>query len=74
MAPVVDRLMADYDGIVDFRLLNVETDEEASALGERFEIQYVPTFVLLNSDGSVSDVIVGEVSEQDLRDAIDGLR
>jgi thiol-disulfide isomerase/thioredoxin len=74
MAPVVDRLMDEYDGLVEFRLLNLETDDEASVLGEQFDIQYVPTFVLLNSDGSVSEVIIGEVLEQDLRDALDALR
>ena len=74
MAPVVDRLMYEYGGLVEFRLLNLETDDEASVLSEQFDIQYVPTFVLLDSDGSVSEVIVGEVSEQDLRDALDALR
>jgi thioredoxin-like negative regulator of GroEL len=74
MAPVVDRLKTEYEGKVEFRLLNADTDPEAASLGAQFDIQYVPTFVLLDSDGSVSEVIIGEVSEQDLRDALDALR
>jgi thioredoxin-like negative regulator of GroEL len=74
MAPVVDRLKTEYEGKVEFRLLNADTDPDAASLGARFAVQYVPTFVLLDSDGTQRDMIVGEVSEDDLRAALDALR
>ena len=74
MAPVVDRLKTEYEGKVEFRLLNADTDPDAASLGARVAVQDVPTFVLLDSDGTQRDMIVGEVSEDDLRAALDALR
>jgi thioredoxin-like negative regulator of GroEL len=73
MAPVVDRLTDDYAGIVEVRTMNVEKDAEASQLASSFKVQYVPTFVFVRSDGTTADMVVGEVSEDDLRDTLDAL-
>jgi thioredoxin-like negative regulator of GroEL len=73
MAPVVDRLKTDYEGIVEFRLINVDTDPQGQALMAQYKAQYVPTFVLLMSDGSVSQTIVGSQDEGLLRSALDAL-
>lgn len=74
MAPVVDRLSDEYEGEIEVRKMNVETDQSAAELAAQFRVQYVPTFVFLNADGTTSDVIVGEASEADLRKAFDALR
>jgi thioredoxin-like negative regulator of GroEL len=74
MAPVVDRLAIEYGERVEFRLINVDTDPEGAALAARFGVQYVPTFVLLNADGTQSDLIVGTAAESALREALDALR
>lgn len=74
MQPVVDRLEEKYAGKVEFRLVNVDTDPQGSALMQKYGAQYVPTFVLLNADGSVGDQIVGEVEESKLAEAIDRLK
>ncbi|MDP2182545.1 MAG: thioredoxin family protein [Actinomycetota bacterium] len=74
MKPVVDRLEEKYAGKVEFRLVNVDTDPEGSAMMQKYGAQYVPTFVLLNVDGSVGDQIVGEVEEAKLAEAIDRLK
>ncbi len=74
MAPVVDRLKKEYEGTVEFRLYNVEKDEEGSALANEFGAQYVPTFVLVNSDGSVAGQVVGETPEDSLREQLDSLK
>ena len=74
MAPVVDRLKGEYEGTVEFRLYNVEQDEQGSELASSFGAQYVPTFVFVNSDGSVAGQIVGEVAEDALKDKLDSLK
>lgn len=74
MAPVVDRLKTQYEGKVEFRLYNVEKDAEGARLANEFGAQFVPTFVLVNSDGSRADTIVGSVSEEQLRKALDALK
>lgn len=74
MAPVVDRLTREYAGKVEIRAMNVEKDKAASDLASGFKVQYVPTFVFLNADGSVVDTIVGEASESQLKAALDALK
>ena len=74
MAPVVDRLTEEYRGTVEVRALNVEKDEQAADLASQFRVQYVPTFVFLNADGTTADVLVGEVSEDALREAISAMK
>ena len=73
MAPVVDGLKAEYEGDVEFRLVNVETDPDGPGLASKYGAQYVPTFVFLNADGTVAKTLVGEQSEAQLRSALDGL-
>lgn len=74
MAPVVDRLTEEYKGSIEVRRLNVDNDEQAAELASLFRVQYVPTFVFLNADGTTADVLVGEVSEDALREAIEALK
>lgn len=74
MEPVVDRLRMEYEGVVEFRLVNAEADPESQALATRFGLQYVPSFVFLHSDGARRDLVVGEVSEEDLRAVLDSPR
>jgi thioredoxin-like negative regulator of GroEL len=74
MKPVVDRLQPDYEGKVEFRLINADTDPSANALMNQYGAQYVPTFVLLNSDGSVAKQFIGVVEEAELRGALDALK
>jgi cytochrome c-type biogenesis protein len=75
MKPVVDRLRERYKGRVEFRLLDTDAQDAASQrLADSFGVQYVPTFVMLNKDGSRSDLLVGEVSEGTLAAKIDRLK
>lgn len=74
MAPVVDRLADEYEGDVEIRKMNVEADEDAAALASQYRVEYVPTFVFVNSDGTTAETIVGEAKEADLRDALDALK
>jgi len=74
MKPVVDRLEQEYQGKVEFKIYNVETSEEGSALMRSYGAQYVPTFVFLNRNGSEAGRLVGEVAEEQLRSKLDSLK
>ena len=74
MAPVVGRLVSEYGDRVEFRLVNVDTDPEGGALAARFGVQFVPSFVFLDADGTQSGMVVGSAAESALRDALDALR
>jgi thiol:disulfide interchange protein len=73
MKPVVDRLEPEYEGVVEFRLINVETDPQGSALMQQYEAAYVPTFVFLSPSGDVVEQAVGSMSEDALRAKLDAL-
>ena len=75
MKPLVERLKQEYTGKVDFRRYVDSGDPVGDKLSALFNVQYVPTFVFVNADGSVSgQPIVGEVSEDVLRQRLDTLK
>lgn len=74
MKPVVDRLKQQYSGKVEFKLYDVDSSQEGNTLMGQFNAKYVPTFVFVNKDGSVSTQKVGETSESDMRAALDALK
>lgn len=74
MKPLVERLEKEYAGKVEFRLYNVEKDNEGVALANSMGVQYVPTFVFAGSDGVVAQQIVGEQQETSLRSILDSLK
>jgi len=73
MAPIVDGLKDEYEGQVEFRLYDVDKDQEGAALMSQYGAQYVPTFVFVNSDGSVAEQVVGETSVDAMRAKLDAL-
>lgn len=73
MAPIVDGLIPEYEDTVAIRKYNVEQSDEGAALAEEYGVQFVPTFVFVNSDGENVDTIIGEVSEETLTQALDDL-
>ena len=73
MKPVVDRLKQQYKGKVEFKLYDVDNSAEGNKLMGQFNAKYVPTFVFVNKDGSVSTQKVGEVAEAEMKQALDAL-
>ncbi|MBI5232624.1 MAG: thioredoxin family protein [Coriobacteriales bacterium] len=74
MKPLVERLKKEYAGEVEFRRYVDSGDPVGDQLSQQFNVQYVPTFVFVNADGSVSgEPIVGEVDEATLRQRLDAL-
>lgn len=75
MKPVVDRLANDYAGTVDVKLMSLNGDDAAAeGLANQFGVQYVPTFVFVDSQGGRQGLIVGETAESALRAKLDALR
>lgn len=74
MKPVVDGLKARYEGKVEFRILNVETDAEANNLANAMGVTAVPTFIFVNSDGVQAGRVVGSMPEAQLVEELDALK
>jgi hypothetical protein len=61
MKPVVDGLAKSASERYEVRIMNESTgDPEVGRLATALGIQYVPTFVFVNSDGTRGATIVGE--------------
>ncbi|PKQ16834.1 MAG: hypothetical protein CVT67_03455 [Actinobacteria bacterium HGW-Actinobacteria-7] len=74
MKPLVEGLQKQYEGKVEFRLYNVETDQAGVELADKMAVQYVPTFVFVNTDGVVSKQTVGALDETQFKGALDALQ
>lgn len=74
MKPVVDRLKKQYEGKVEFRLINADNDPQAQTLSAQYNITAVPTFVFLNMDGSEAGRVLGEVPESQITQNLDALK
>jgi len=71
---VVDGLAEQYKSKVEFRRLNVESDPSGVELANSLGVQYVPTFVAVNSDGVISKQVVGGQTKDQMKQLIDALR
>jgi hypothetical protein len=60
---------------VEFRDYVDSGDPVGDSLAQRFNVQYVPEFLFVNADGSVSgDPLVGGTDEATLRARLDALK
>jgi len=67
MRPVVDGLVKQYSDRYEIRILNTSSrDPKMMSLAQTYRVQYVPTFVFVNSDGSLSKSVVGAVPASQL--------
>jgi len=71
---VVDGLAGEYKDTVEFRRLNVETDPSGVELANSLGVQYVPTFVVVNSNGVISKQVVGGQTAEQLKQMIEALQ
>jgi hypothetical protein len=74
MKPLVEGLEKTYGSTVEFRRLNVESDQDAISLAEKLGVQYVPTFLFVNADGVVAKTVVGGMSLDALSSAVASLK
>ena len=70
MRPVVHRLRADYQGRVDVLSVNPKS-MKAQKLAGQYGAIFTPTFVFVQSNGSIQGVIVGEADEERLRQELE---
>lgn len=70
LEPVLARLAEEYEGKVDFIALNVYEDSEKAS---RYRIMATPTLVFLDHDGNEVSRLLGNHSEDDIRDRIEEL-
>ncbi len=74
MKPLVEGLEKSYAGKVEFRRLNIESDQAAVKLADTMGVQYVPTFVFVNSNGVVAKNVVGEMTQDALSSGVSSLK
>lgn len=75
MKPVVDRLQKEYAGKVAVKVLMTDSGgAEMEQLASTFGVQYVPTFVFVDSKGTKTDTVVGETPEDTMRSKLDALK
>jgi len=73
MAPIVDGIRSDYEDRIVFKLYDVNNSAEGSQLANDLGLQFVPTFVFVDSSGEEVTRMVGGVSESALRETLDAL-
>lgn len=49
-----------------FHEIDIENDDNANELVEKFQIKNIPTIVVINSNGNVTRKLIGAVQEQEL--------
>lgn len=78
MKPLVERLKKEYAGKVEFRRYvdagSPGSDPAGVDLAEQIGLQYYPTFLFVNSDGSLAgQPVIGGQTEAQLRQRLDAL-
>jgi biopolymer transport protein ExbD len=68
MSPVVDGLAQDYGDRALFRRLNAQ--QEGEQLFRQYRLRGHPAYVILDQRGQVAWQKIGEVSRQELEDAL----
>ena len=67
--PIVEEIDEEYDD-VEVEFVDIEEDGERA---QKYSVSSLPTLVLLDEDGEVSDRFVGLTQKADLADALDAL-
>ena len=71
---MVDGLQKQYQGKVDFIRYNTDSSAEGQALAQKFNLQYIPSFLFVNPDGTVVQQKVGGMTKDELKLALDALK
>lgn len=75
MEPVISALAEKYQEELVFLVIDVEKHEDpsVSTLAKEFNVQYIPTIILIDSQGQTVKQHVGLLSEEELKIEIDQL-
>ena len=69
----MNRLEREYEGKVEFRIMNFDHVPEAEDEARRFGVQFIPTFIFIDSQGNTIEQRVGAIPEDEFRDLLDSL-
>lgn len=72
MRPSVRRLEEQYDGLIDFHILNVD-HLSTRPLALQYQVSAIPHIVLLDAAGDQVGQMIGFQTEEELAAAVDGL-
>ena len=67
MGPVFEEIEGDYEGLIEFQKVDVESDNETAS---RFGIMSIPTFVLVKDDKEI-DRKIGAMPKEMLKTWLD---
>lgn len=67
IAPSYDKIATEYEG--KLVVGKVDTDEDP-AIAQKYEIEYLPTFVLLDAEGNVLDKVIAPANKAALDEFI----
>jgi thioredoxin 1 len=70
MAPVIDELAGEYDGIVKIGKLNVDDNPDTA---RQYRVMSIPT-IIIYKNGEAVDTIVGVVAKNVLKEKLDVLK
>lgn len=68
MAPVIDELAKEYEGIVKIGKLNVDDNPETT---RQFRVMTIPNMIIFKN-GEAVDSVIGVVSKSVLKEKLDG--
>jgi thioredoxin-related protein len=72
MRPSVRRIEETYQDQIDFHVLNVD-DLSTQPLLDQYQVQGIPTIVLLNAQGEVVNILLGYQTEDQLVAQVEAL-
>lgn len=67
MAPIIDELAKEYEGIVKIGKLNVDDNPETT---KQYRVMSIPTMIIIKN-GEAVDTLVGAVSKNVLKEKLD---
>ena len=67
MAPIIDELAKEYDGVVKIGKLNVDNNPDTA---RHYRVMSIPTMIIFKN-GAAVDTVVGAVSKNALKEKLD---
>jgi len=68
MKPIYNKMKNEYEHNLDFEYIDVNLD---SRLANKYNVQYTPTFVIVDKEGKVVDELIGYEEEDKFRNFVD---
>ncbi|MEI8143599.1 MAG: thioredoxin [Candidatus Berkelbacteria bacterium] len=72
MAPIFDKMSSEYKNADKFNFAKVDIDQ-GREIASKYDVMSVPTFIIFDKDGQISETLVGMRSPDDLSSKLDDL-